>query len=84
MIPWALPWLEELWSPFHALSYITVRMALAAAVAWLVAVFAGRRLVARLKTVGACENAADSDSQELNRLVLQTGKSATPPMGGVF
>ena len=84
MIVWLQPWLEDLWSPFHVLSYITVRAALAATVAWMVALFAGRRLVARLQSVGACENAGDSDSQILNRHVAKTGKNSTPTMGGVF
>lgn len=84
MIEWLVPWLEEWWSPFRALGYITVRTALAACVAFFLAMVLGKKLVNRLTEVGVRENAGENDSEALAELLRDSGKSRTPTMGGVF
>lgn len=84
MIAWLVPWLADLWGPFHALQYITVRIGLAAAVAFAWAILLGRPLIRKLQNAGVRENADASDSAELAELAVREGKNRTPTMGGVF
>ena len=84
MILWLIPWLTELWHPFQALQYITVRAGLAAAVAFLAALFLGKRVIRALTVAGVCENAGANDDEEIAALHLSKGKSNVPTMGGVF
>ncbi|MCH2112399.1 MAG: phospho-N-acetylmuramoyl-pentapeptide-transferase, partial [Planctomycetes bacterium] len=84
MILWLIPWLKELWHPFQALQYITVRAGLAAAVAFLAALFLGKRVIRALTVAGVCENAGANDDEEIAALHLAKGKNNVPTMGGVF
>ena len=84
MITWVLDWLQDLWQPFHTLRYITVRMALAAGLAFGLALLLGRPLIRRLRAAGVRENAGDCDSAEVGALAVAAGKDRTPTMGGVF
>ncbi len=78
------PWLQELWQPFFALHAITVRMALAAACAFLLALFFGRRVIDSLRRHGVRERAGANDDPEIGALHRSKGKELTPTMGGVF
>ena len=84
MIAWLVPWLEDLWQPFHALQYITVRAALASATGFISALCLGGPLIRRLQSVGIREHAELSYSAEVAEAYQKAGKSGTPTMGGVF
>lgn len=84
MIPLLQAWLQELWQPLHALRYITVRAGLAAALAFVLALVVGRRLIAALHAAGVRENADSNDDAEVGALHQAKGKCDTPTMGGVF
>jgi phospho-N-acetylmuramoyl-pentapeptide-transferase len=84
MIAWLVPWLEDLWQPFHALQYITVRAALASATGFATALLLGGPLIRRLQKVGVGEHAGLSDSADVAAAYRAAGKSGTPTMGGVF
>ncbi len=84
MITWLVPTLESWWAPFHVLSYITVRAALAAGFAFIVALSLGGPVIRALRRAGVQEDAGASDDPEIALLHRQRGKSETPTMGGVF
>ena len=84
MIAWLVPWLEDVWQPFHALQYITVRAALASATGFATALLLGGPLIRRLQRVGVGEHAGLSDSSDVAAAYRAAGKSGTPTMGGVF
>ncbi len=84
MIYLMAPWLQELWSPLRILQYVSVRAALAAGMAFVVALVLGPPLIRRLKAAGVGENAALSDSDEVSEANRASDKDGTPTMGGVF
>jgi phospho-N-acetylmuramoyl-pentapeptide-transferase len=84
LIPWLVPWLTELWQPFQALGYITVRAGMAAGVAFAAALFLGKPLIAKLRAAGVGEAAGIHDSPRIAALYKEAGKEGTPTMGGVF
>jgi len=84
LIPLIQEWLQELWQPFHALRYISVRAGLAAATAFVVALALGRPLIRALRAAGVGEDVGGNDDAEVGALHEQKGKKGTPTMGGVF
>ncbi|MDP6850267.1 MAG: phospho-N-acetylmuramoyl-pentapeptide-transferase [Planctomycetota bacterium] len=84
MITWVIPWLSELWSPLQALQYITVRIGLAAAFAFVVAVLLGKPVIRALSRAGVHENSGANDDPEVAARHKALGKSEIPTMGGVF
>ncbi len=84
MIPLIQDWLQELWQPLHALRYISVRAALAAAVAFILALALGKPLIRALRRAGVGEDVGGNDCAEVGALHREKGKSGTPTMGGVF
>ncbi len=84
MITWLIPWLTSIWQPFHALEYITVRIGLAAAFAFIAALALGRPVINALKRAGISENAGSNDDPTIASMHLARGKGDTPTMGGVF
>ncbi|MBL7007948.1 MAG: phospho-N-acetylmuramoyl-pentapeptide-transferase [Planctomycetes bacterium] len=84
MIPLIQDWLQELWKPLHALRYISVRAALAAAVAFLLALSLGGPLIRALRAAGVGEDVSGNDDPEVGALHARKGKTGTPTMGGVF
>ena len=84
MITWIVPWLSEFWGPLQALQYITVRIGLAAAFAFLVAVLLGKPVIRALSQAGVHENSGANDDPEVAARHKALGKSEIPTMGGVF
>ncbi|MFN0207227.1 MAG: phospho-N-acetylmuramoyl-pentapeptide-transferase [Planctomycetota bacterium] len=64
-------------------TYITFRAALAALIAFLICIYAGPRVIAKLKALGFQDREKDDDAS-LAKLWSQTDKRNTPTMGGVF
>lgn len=66
-----------------ALRYITLRAALAAAVAFATCLWAGPRVIRKLRELGFQDKEKDDDAA-IAKLWRQTEKRTTPGMGGVF
>lgn len=64
--------------------YISVRMALAAVTAFLLALFSGAPVIRWLRRHDVRESATKSDAPELARAAKLTGKEETTTMGGSF
>jgi phospho-N-acetylmuramoyl-pentapeptide-transferase len=64
--------------------YITFRMAMAAFTAFALALWMGKPTIAWLKRHRVREDVSKSDSVELARAALASGKADTPTMGGSF
>lgn len=84
MIYWLVPYLEELWKPFHAFHFIGMRSACAFAASLILTIRLGRPLIQRLRAAGVGENATVCDDSEVAKAYAEAGKSGIPTMGGVF
>ncbi|MBN1441234.1 MAG: phospho-N-acetylmuramoyl-pentapeptide-transferase [Planctomycetes bacterium] len=74
--------LEDVLRGLGLLRHAEVRAALAAIIAFAIAVIFGRWFIRRQRSTGALEKASITDSGRLN--ALHAGKNQTPTMGGVI